>query len=152
MSESNLIPINTRSKEEARELSRKGGLVKSQKKTNAAKINAVLRKAKSGGKPLSEEDRYFLFDMVMSPSTAHTDALLLIKKVQATDLKYGAKLELEWLKLVHGYKGPDTLVQVNNNLSVNYGDACIEAWRRRKAKLLEVNEDAMQKEVSSKGN
>jgi len=99
--EQNLIPIRT--KEEARELGRKGGLVRSKNKKLASKLRELKKKG------LTDENVKRIYDIMTDADITDLETLMLIQSLQPNLKTTKEKAEvirlfLEWRKLRHGSK------------------------------------------------
>ena len=120
MNELNLQPKPPWTKEEAQIQGQKGGLVKSEKKTRAAKINAYMRSLKKKG--LTDENAERAWHVIMDADISHAEIYMYIKSIQAiantaSEKAIAARLLLEWDK-THHKQGPDTQVNILNNVNV----------------------------------
>ena len=74
----NLIPIT--SKAQARELGRKGGSVRSRKKSEAAKLRELRKRSKAG--KLTNKDHEWVLAMMNSPECMAFDILLMLDQMR----------------------------------------------------------------------
>jgi hypothetical protein len=107
-----------RTSAEAVELGRKGGSVRSEKKTRANRLNNQLRALKNKG--LSDEVAEQTWKVLIDSDMSHLDIYLYLKSIQKTavsqkDKENAARLLMEWDKMHHRV-GPDTVVNVQNNI------------------------------------
>ena len=107
----NLIPINTRTKEEQRKIARKGGLVRSEAKKRASKIRELKRKG------ISNKDASWMVKIIEDPSMTDVELVELYNKLkkeanpQQMFQLFQAAVQLK--KAVHGDKTPQVAIQQN---------------------------------------
>ena len=116
MNEQNLIPIKT--KKEARELGKKGGLSKSTKKSIGAKLRWLRER---GAK---DESANTLIQMFDNKDITRLDILAVLQRWQSKastiqEAMMVARMMLDWSKQVHGTEAIGTQVNIQNNTGVN---------------------------------
>jgi len=119
--EQNLRPVRT--KKEARERGRKGGLVRSPAKKFAARLRELKKKG------LTDENVRKITDIIEDRECSSLDVKLFIDSIRGESLSPDSKIKLgnllvAWHKAHHGEKS------FNTNLSMNVSIG-IEEWERR---------------------
>lgn len=123
MSKEDLIPVNTRPREEQIAICKKGGSTKSPRKKIAAKLREMRKKG------LTNEASKKLYEMMTNEELSALDMLVFINSIKPVarncyqKINLG-KLMLDWHKLRHGEK----LKTENMNFNVN---VTIDEWERR---------------------
>ncbi len=110
----NLIPVTSKSKEEARLISSKGG--KGNKNNPKSIIAARLREMKKKG--MSEEHARMLHDMMTSSDLASMHILSYLTKAmksadKTTEINAIAKTTIDWYKIKHGSAESNKTLNLN---------------------------------------
>jgi len=117
MAKEHLIPLNQRTKEEARIIQSKGGRTKSPQKKLAARIRELKKKG------LDNADAKLLTDMMQNGEVLDLDILIGLRKLvlhkddKTKNAAYALLLKLS--EKLHGTNKINTQVNIQNNTSMN---------------------------------
>ncbi|MBT3985494.1 hypothetical protein HOD38_05155 [archaeon] len=105
MNNNNLIPITSTA--QAREMGRKGGIVRSKKKSESAKLREIRKRLNKG--KVKSEDEEWLFMMLEDPDCMALEILIILSQIKKEATNFKKKLALfnayiRVHKLLHGKK------------------------------------------------
>lgn len=123
MNEQNLQPLNTKTKEEQREIARLGGLSRSPQKKLAAKLRELKKKG------VTEDSAKRLYEVMTDPLMTDLDILFFLDSIKLNlasvpkpDPKAQILLSRAYLKfreIRHGSSTPSAQVNIQNNTQIN---------------------------------
>ena len=128
--EQNLIPFKT--KQEAREKGRKGGLVRSERKKQATKVSSRLRELKKKG--LTDENAKRIYNILKDNDYSSLDIFLYLESIKkhattANEKNNLARTLLDWHAKTHGQKL--NINQETKNIHVHTTLSEFENWKEK---------------------
>jgi len=119
---SNLIPLNTRTKEERIAIGRKGGLRTGKRKSEGARWRHIRERIRKEG--FKDDDIKWLIERIENRDSMSSDILIFLEKIKNNpELDVAQRLSLSNImvsvgKFIHGEKSKVEVSSVNLNIDV----------------------------------
>ena len=133
MAQKDLIPLNQRTKEEARVIQSMGGSTKSPQKKYAAQIRAIRNRVKKG--QLKTKDEEWLLERATDSNVSALALLDLLDQARTNTEDPDMIIKLtNTYNAVHKTIHGERLRTENVNINVNLNHSIIDAYQQRKKK------------------